>query len=192
MEVTVSSLFHTLSIAVVLIFFASVFVHAQEDEFEQWWQEYGDLVTDMILELPREFFNDNTIQELDGRLFAGIVDATITDADGNPENFEGDDEIYIEIWSSRSNTYLKFDGMRVDTSETEGFDEWVHNNFDELIAILFPTSLSEGIMGADLARHHSQQFLSGQVLDYKVERQKVSGLLEYEWFEVDGAAGSAV
>jgi hypothetical protein len=47
------------------------------------------------------------------------------------------------------------------------------------------------VAGSDIARQHSQQFLIDKVLSDKFQKYKLGGLLEYEWFEVDGILGDA-
>jgi len=145
-------------------------------------QELGEL-GQLILELPRTYLGNQQI--VTGQVYGAMIDAIITDHDDHSENFAGVDIINIRISSIREGASLIFQGSG------EEFDRWVRDNFDQIYALLFPTSISESVAGSDIARQHSQQFLMDKVLSDKFQKYKLGGLLEYEWFEVDGILGDA-
>ena len=62
------------------------------------------------------------------------------------DNFEDRDTINFKIQSARNGDPLTFQGPRAE------FDQFIRNNADELRAILFPTSISEGLTGTDAPR----------------------------------------
>lgn len=163
---------HVRIVMVLLLWFISLPIWAQDIEE----------IADVVLKLPRTLLGQQQI--VDGQLYSGKVDAIIADNDGNFENFEDGDFINFRIVSKRGDKRLTFEGTRV------AFDEFVEQNADELLEILFPISLSEGLGGKDTAQNHSQQLLNS-VLEQKLRRSKIGGRLEYEWFDIDEITGDA-
>jgi hypothetical protein len=137
----------------------------------------------IILELPRTYLGNQQI--VIGQVYGARIDAIITDSDNDSHNFSGTDIINIRISSVREEASLTFQGSG------DEFDQWVRDNFDQIFALFFPTSISESVTGSDIARQHSQQFLMDKVLSDKFQKYKLGGLLEYEWFEVDSILGNA-
>jgi len=147
------------------------------------WAQDRNTIAGAILKLPRKILPPQQI--VDGQLYSGKILAVITDHDGKIENFEGNDEINFSIQSLRGNGRLDFKGTR---SEFDRFIELYANN---LLQLLFPTSMSESVTGQDAVINHAQQFLISKVLERKAKRSQLGGLIEYEWFKVDGISGKA-
>lgn len=141
-------------------------------------------IVEAIRLLPTTCPTDTT-QSVRGQLYSGYISATIHDRDSTNDNFSDTDVIDIAIYS-RDGTKHTWNMKR------EEFEDFVRNNPDLFFGIFFPTSLSEGTIGKDMASQHSQQFLEYTVLGNKIDRQRLSGLVEYEWFVVDATSGTAV
>jgi len=140
---------------------------------------------DAILRLHNEVSGNQ--QHVFDNLFSGRIDATILDNDGNRTNFDDGDIVAFSLASTRPRgrvAPLVFSGTRT------AFDAWVEANAEQVLAILFPASLTEGVTGIDVAQHHSQEFLVSTVL--ASGRGDIGGRLEFESFDVDKSSGNAV
>ena len=140
---------------------------------------------DAILNLHNEVSGNQ--QHVFDTLFSGRIDATVLDNDGNRTNFDDGDLIAFSLASTRTRgrvAPLVFSGTRT------AFDAWVQANADQVLAILFPASLTEGVTGIDVAQRHSQEFLVSTVL--ASGRGDIGGRLEFESFDVDQSSGNAL
>jgi len=139
---------------------------------------------DAILQL--DIVRSGNLQRIQDQLFSGRIDATIINVDGDPTNFAGGDIVAFALASvSGVGSPLIFSGSRA------AFDDWVEANADRLLAILFPSSLSESASGIDVAQSHSQAFLLSTALAAG-GRGDIGGRLEFERFKVEGSSGNAV
>jgi hypothetical protein len=139
---------------------------------------------DVILQLSRTASGNQ--QRIFDQLFSGRIDATIIDTDGNNANFAAGDIVAFGLAPvSRGETPLIFSGTRA------AFDAWVEDRAVDILAILFPGSLTEGTSGIDVAQSHSQNFLVSTALAAG-GRGNIGGRIEYEGFEVEGSSGRAV
>lgn len=128
-----------------------------------------------------------TFRDVDGRLFRGLVDARIIDQNRNLADFASDDLIDFTITGGgRSLTFDR--GIRT----REEFEDWARDNAQELLAIIFPSSLSSATLGRDAAQMYAQQLLLSTVLGVDAVREPgaprrylAGGLVELEWFERD-------
>jgi len=145
-------------------------------------------IGDGILALTRTVTSQQ--REIGGRLYAGTIDGTISNLDGNPENFSDIDYMtHFSLVSTRDGGVpLVFPGG----NKTE-FNKWVDANASALLAILFPGSLSAGVTGLDAARNFSQELFLATMLGETTARESQSqrksssgGLLEREWFQRKG------
>lgn len=140
---------------------------------------------DVILELARTAPAPNR-QRIADQLFSGLIDATIIDADGNNANFEDGDVVVFGLAPvSRNGPPLIFTGTRAD------FNNFVEANADDILAILFPGSLTESTSGIDIAQGHAQAFLVSTALAAGM-RGNIGGRVEYETFDVEGASGKGI
>lgn len=140
---------------------------------------------DVLLQLSRTTPAPNQ-QRVQDTLFSGRVDATIIDTDGDNGNFAGADVVAFGLSSiSRGGNPLIFSGTRA------SFDDWVNENANAILAILFPGSLTESTSGIDVAHGHAQSFLVSTALAAG-GRGSIGGRIEYEDFDVEGAPGRAV
>ena len=127
---------------------------------------------------------DGPIRVINHRLFGATVEARIIDRNGDGGDFAAIDEVEFTI--SRGDRRLPF------TQEIQtraAFEDWAQENADELLAIIFPGSLSESVLGHDAGQLYSQQLLltTALGLDSVTEpgaprRYAAGGLVEYEWF----------
>ena len=140
---------------------------------------------DVILQLTKSAPTPNQ-QRIADQLFSGLIDATIVDNDGNNTNFEDGDLVLFGLAPvSRNLPGLVFTGNR------GAFNDFVEANADEILAILFPGSLTESTSGIDIAQSHSQAFLVSTALAAGM-RGNIGGRVEYENFDVDGASGNSI
>lgn len=140
---------------------------------------------DVIVQLTKTAPAANQ-QRIADQLFSGLIDATIIDADGNNTNFaDGDLVLFGLAPVSRNLPGIVFTGTRAN------FDNFVENNADEILAILFPGSLTESASGIDIAQSHSQTFLLSTALAAGM-RGNIGGRVEYENFDVEGASGNSI
>jgi hypothetical protein len=127
------------------------------------------------------------------RLYGGTVTAEVDNRDGQDNELGPDDRILrFEIEGSGLKRSFP---TTADTSRDE-FNRWVKANAEDLLRILFPTSLSEGASGRDAAQNHSQQFLLNTALAVTAvqqagqpRRSEAGGLFEFEQFDGDGRSG---
>jgi hypothetical protein len=125
---------------------------------------------------------------VDGNLYEGTIVATISDRDGNPENFADTDRIRFTIRPrSGQGQTLVFPGeTRAD------FEEWARANASSLFGIIFPAGLS-GVLGRGAGEIQAQQVLLTTALATESAREMsqggrsiAGGLFEYEVFTRDG------
>ena len=79
-----------------------------------------------------------------------------------------------------------------------GIRPWVDDNASAILALLFPSSISESLTGRDAAQNHSQQFLLTTALATSsarraggTSRARAGGLLEFEQLDTPGQTGQA-
>jgi len=138
-----------------------------------------------------------TESRINARLFGGRILATITDRNGDPSDFAGNDMIRLVVSPERGTaaTALPF---RLSSAELAGtraeFEAWARQHSGELLALLFPGSLSSSALGRDTAQVYSQQFLLSTVLGADAVRQPgasgrfgAGGMVEPEWFSRDNS-----
>ena len=122
---------------------------------------------------------------VDSRLYGAMVDALITDANGNLRDFAGVDSIALTL-SPRTGTTpgLSFRGSRPE------FDRWVRDNASAILALLFPASISSAVSGLDAGQFYSQQLLLTTALGTEASREEspndrslAGGLFEFEWLQ---------
>ena len=154
-----------------------------------------------VLALPSSVIG--SLRFVDGRLYGGTVDATITDADGNPQNFGGSDVISFAIGPRGQAPTLFFNGTRASIDGGDSFEDWTRRNADALLAILFPASLASGVLGRSPGELHAQELLLTTALDTDDVRRPgtggrygAGGLFEYETLRragrLNGDSGSAL
>gem|GEM_PF-5368719 len=144
-------------------------------------------LSDGILALSRNVTPEQ--REIGGRLYGGTIEGTIINLDGDPENFsDGDNMSRFSIASTRGGVSLNFPG-----GNKTAFNNWVNANASQLMAILFPDSMSASVSGVDAARNYSQQLLLTTVLGTTtageknpVHKSASGGLFEREWFQRNG------
>jgi len=142
---------------------------------------------DAILRLNRDV--SGNLQHVLDNLFSGHIDATIINIDGNPENFAGNDIVAFTLTPLRRGRVapLSFSGPR---EGDNGFDKFIQDNAQQVLAILFPASLTESVTGIDVAQHRSQEFLVSTVL--ASGRGDIGGRVEFESFDLDQSTGDAI
>jgi hypothetical protein len=139
---------------------------------------------DLILELRQPRIG-NALPVL-GPLFSGLINATIFDRDGNPDNFAGNDLVAFTLAAARpGGGRVQFSGTRPE------FDAWVEANKAPLLAILFPVSMSEGATGIDVAQSVSQSFMLSTALAAGA-RGRIGGRVEWEGFDLEQYSGNAI
>ena len=138
------------------------------------------------------FALERTVQgptsDFNGRLYGGAVVARIENGDGDADNFSDADTMqrFSLAPVGDREAALTFDG-----GNRAQFERWAQENASAILEILFPTSLSASVLGRDLGQDHAQQFLLTQALEiaqwHGAAQRVPAGLLEYEWFQRDGA-----
>jgi len=122
---------------------------------------------------------------VDSRLYGAFVNALITDANGDLQDFNGRDSIELSL-AARTGTApgLAFSGTR------EEFDHWVQDNAAAILALLFPASISSEVSGLDAGQFYSQQLLLTTALGVDASRESspnsrsvAGGLFEFEWLQ---------
>jgi hypothetical protein len=138
---------------------------------------------------------DAAVQTVSGRLYGGTIEATVLNIDGNGDSL-GATDLVPAFRISRGGTALVFPAGR-DASRA-AFNQWVDANAAAILALLFPSSLSQSLTGRDAAQIHSQQFLLTTALDTtstrrgaKTSRAAAAGLLEFEQISTPGQSGHA-
>ena len=126
-------------------------------------------------------------RNVDGQLYEGRIVATISDRDGDPRNFTGNDRINFAIGPRGQAATLRFSG------EAPEFEAWARENASALLAILFPGSLSASVLGRGAGELQAQQVLLTTALAMESVREMsqggrsiAGGMFEYETFTRDG------
>jgi hypothetical protein len=147
-----------------------------------------------VQELPRTPVGDVLTAIRTGRLYGGVIDATITEQDRNRDTFGASDCIDFTIRPRVGDLApLQFRGPRSAAGAglcpgTQGtFDEWARRESTALLAIIFPSSLGGEVLGRTPSELYSQQFLLTTALGTdEVRRQGqggralAGGLFEFE------------
>ena len=145
-----------------------------------------------ILSLPSQQLP--TGLRFDGaRLFAGLIDATITNQTGALGDFEGADVIAFRVVPRDGTTPPAGIGFTTPFVGTRAeFEQWARDNAGSLLTVLFPGGLSAAAAGRDMAGLYSQQLLLTTVLDANEtqgrSRLGAGGLFETEWLHHDDRA----
>jgi hypothetical protein len=158
--------------------------HAQSSQLSQ-----------AVLALPSTTVGADKIIE-NARLFGGIIQATITNQEGTPQDFLTGDRISFRVQPRTQVANLPtgagFDTPFVGTKAE--FEAWARRNANDLLRVLFPAGLASGLLGRDASQLYSQEFLLTTALSTDSVRQSggrgrygAGGLLEYERFSRDGA-----
>ena len=126
-------------------------------------------------------------RNVDGQLYEGRIVATISDRDGDPRNFIGNDRINFAIGPRGQAATLRFSG------EAPEFEAWARENASALLGILFPGSLSASVLGRGAGELQAQQVLLTTALAMESVREMsqggrsiAGGMIEYETFTRDG------
>jgi len=127
---------------------------------------------------------DAPVQTVNGQIYGGTIEATVLNIDGNGVSL-GDADQVSSFRISRNGTALVFPAG-LDPSRA-AFNRWVDDNAGAILALLFPSSLSQSLTGRDAAQNHSQQFLlttalatSSALRAGRASRSNTGGLLEFE------------
>jgi hypothetical protein len=138
---------------------------------------------------------DASVQTVSGRIYGGTVEATVFNVDGDGTTLGSTDQVPA-FRISRNGTALVFPAG-LDPSRA-AFNQWVDDNASAILALLFPSSISESLTGRDAAQNHSQQFLLTTALATSsarraggTSRARAGGLLEFEQLDTPGQTGHA-
>ncbi len=137
---------------------------------------------------------DAPVQTVNGRIYGGTIEATVVNVDGVGASL-GANDLIPAFRISRNGRFLEFPA---DNPSRAAFNDWVNDNAGAILALLFPSSLSESVTGRDAAQTYSQQFLLTTALDITSVRRGnatgggiAAGLLEFEQIETPGQTGHA-
>ena len=150
--------------------------------------------------LPRVPVTDVLTAIQSGRLYGGLIDATIQEQDRDRDVLGAGDCIDFTLRSrdAAGPPAMHFYGPRTDATAgcggTQGtFDEWTNAQAGNLLAIIFPSSLGTDVLGRSPAELYAQQFLLTTALAIDgVRRQDeggrtfAGGLVEFESLRRDG------
>ena len=138
---------------------------------------------------------DASVQTVNGRIYGGTIEATVLNVDGDGTTL-GATDLVPAFRISRNGTALVFPAG-LDASRA-AFNRWVDDNASAILALLFPSSISESLTGRDAAQNHSQQFLLTTALATSsarraggTSRARAGGLLEFERLDTPGQTGHA-
>jgi hypothetical protein len=136
---------------------------------------------------------------VDGRLYGATVDATISDRDGDPTNFQDNDFIRFAIGprgqapTACQPPALCFNGPRSSNGEVLGFEEWARQNANTLFTILFPAGLASSVLARGAGELQTQEILLTTAFETQNARSATQGgrataggLIEYESIEREG------
>jgi hypothetical protein len=138
------------------------------------------------------------VTKIDGRLYGGLIDSSIYQGDGNNDTFTERDFIVFSLSSNRGpQQSVDVPRRSVNCTGTRSqFEDCLIRNASDVLAILFPRSMSESVSGLDAAHYQAQQSLLVSALGSvtsseggRLKRSDIGGLVEYEWF-VDDEAGN--
>ena len=127
-------------------------------------------------------------RQINGPLFGGAIDATISNRDEFRDNFGAEDRIRFSIRPrTGTGTALEFPG-----GNRAEFETWAKENASELLGILFPGGLSSSVLGRGAGEIQAQQILLTTALATESAREMsqggrsiAGGLFEYEMFARD-------
>ena len=137
---------------------------------------------------------DAPVQIVNGQIYGGTIQATVLNVDGVGASL-GADDLIPAFRISRNDRFLEFPA---DDPSRAAFNRWVNDNAGAILALLFPSSLSESATGRDSAQTYSQQFLLTTALDISAVRRgnatvrgMAAGLFEFEQIDTPGQTGHA-
>ena len=164
--------------------------------------------------LPRTTVNDLLTAIRSGRLYGGVIDATITERDRDRDTFGESDCIDFTIAPREPGLApLRFVGPRTAAGTdvcpgTQGnFEQWASDEAASLLAIIFPSALASSSLARAPAELYAQQFLLTTALATEGIRREnggsgaggrafAGGLIEFESISRDdrrsGDSGWAV
>jgi hypothetical protein len=145
-----------------------------------------------ILSLPSQTLPTGLLFD-DARLFAGLIDATITNQTGALDDFAGADVIAFRVVPRDGTTPPAGIGFTSPFVGTRAeFEQWARENAAPLLRVLFPGGLSAGAAGRDTAGLYSQQLMLTTILDADESQGRsrlgAGGLFESEWLHRDNSA----
>ena len=122
------------------VLMASSTAHAQSSQLSQ-----------AVLALPSTTVGADKIID-SARLFGGIIQATITNQEGTPQDFLTGDRISFRVQPRTQVANLPtgagFDTPFVGTKAE--FEAWARLNANDLLRVLFPAGLASGLLGRGL------------------------------------------
>lgn len=129
----------------------------------------------------------------DARLFAGLIDAVITNQTGSPDDFDGVDLISFRVMPRDGMPPPAGVGFATPFVGTRAqFEQWARDNAGDLLRVLFPGGLSAATAGRDIAGLYSQQLMLTTILDVDDSQARgrlgAGGLFESEWLRRDARA----
>ena len=146
-------------------------------------------LSDAVLEVNFTMDVNASRRQVDGRLYDGLVEATISDGDDRPENFTDADSIRFRIRPRSADG----DGLTFPGGNRSAFEDWARENATALLGILFPAGLSSSLLGRGAGEIQAQQVLLTTALATESVREMsqggrstAGGLFEYEVFTRDG------
>ena len=149
--------------------------------------------------LPRITVSELVTAIRSGRLYGGVIEATIQERDSNPERFGETDCIDFAISPRRRGPEpLRFIGPRTSAGSglcpgTQGsFEQWASDEAERLLAIIFPSALAGSVLGRTPGELYAQQFLLTTALATEGVRRQgeggrafAGGLVEFETLRRD-------
>lgn len=158
---------------------------------------HAQAMSNAVLELARGSAVVGGVRTVDGRrLYGGVVCAQITNRDSVMDNLGGTDLVAFRVLSRAqvgglANPCTAPGGLTFNTGTTgDQFEEWAQVNRDALFSILFPTGLSDALLGRGAPQVYAQQLLLTTVLGSDVTRRPgaagragAGALVEFEWFD---------
>lgn len=156
-------------------------------------------ISDVVLALPSSL-NGGTRTYDNARLFDGIVNATITNQDGNAGDFSALDQITFRLTSRPGSTPKnRPTGAGFDfplTLTRAQFEDWANDpaNARKILEVLFPSGIATAVSGRNTSTLYSQQLLLSTILDVSTgedqRRRPSAALFDTEWMTLDNQGAS--
>jgi len=113
---------------------------------------------------------NGNVSTINGRLYAGRIDSSITHLGGSVNEVLAGDAIALTVSDPRGRLPSVSCGTASAPLLKDSFDDCVRTNIDPILRILFPASLSQAASGRNAGQNHAQLFLLAQGQDTRKMR----------------------
>jgi hypothetical protein len=139
---------------------------------------------------------NGNVSNINGRLYAGFINSQITHT-GSTSVVLPNDTMFLHVADpNRPQLSVDCGSQQAQVTKTV-LDACVSRNVNQLVQILFPSSISSSVSGSDAAQNQSELFLLTTALGAAApsrettRRNNIGGLFEYERFSGNQTSGQA-